>query len=221
MLFLFHGISACLILVGVAFPNLAVASPSKATTSAPSKWTSCPTSLSTSPKLKCLTFKVPLDYDNPKGETIDLLAVKQLTANDSSRIGSLVFQQGGPGIPTAALLATHVNATGNTWGAAGQYFDIIAVDPRGVGINHPVLCDPAAMKFDSNSALFPKDESEFNASLAAWTRLGENCAKRTGKLINHLDTVTQAKDLEAARIAMGEGKLNYCQLLSSRISMPT
>ena len=36
--------------------------------------------------------------------------------------------------------------------------------------------------------------------------------KRTGPSFNHSDTINAAHDLEAIRIALGEGKLNYMGL---------
>lgn len=174
-------------------------------------WVTCPASLST--ELKCLTVTVPLDWDNPKGETIDLVAAKYIT-NGTNKIGSAVFQWGGPGNPTAISLVQDMNGTAPAFGEIKDHFDIVAVDPRGVGINHVVKCDPSiARNQDLLTALYPNNEQEFNAAVKLYKDLGQSCVNRTGKVINHLDTVTQAKDLEAVRVAMGEGKLTYCTFM--------
>lgn len=188
-----------------------VASCAPAPTHKAANWVACPASLST--ELKCLTVTVPLDWDNPKGETIDIVAAKYIT-NGTNKIGSAVFQWGGPGNPTAISLVQDMNGTVPAFGEIKDQFDIVAVDPRGVGINHVIKCDPSiARKQDLITALYPNNEQEFNAGIKLYKELGQSCTNRTGKVINHLDTVTQAKDLEAVRVAMGEGKLTYCTLI--------
>ncbi|KAJ9637482.1 hypothetical protein H2204_004906 [Knufia peltigerae] len=190
-------------LVGLAaFSGLVTCSPtpSKEDKTPKPNWYDCPASLST--ELKCLDVTVPLDYDDPDGETINITAVKMIT-NSTDKIGSAVFQWGGPGFPVAVTVAQDLNGTAESFFQFKDRFDIVAVDPRGVGINHPVKCDPKHGKENWFDAAYPNNEKEFNDGLAFFKELGESCANRTGKVIHHLDTVTQAKDLESVRVAMG------------------
>jgi pimeloyl-ACP methyl ester carboxylesterase len=39
--------------------------------------------------------------------------------------------------------------------------------------------------------------------------LGESCLNLTGPLLGHIDTISAAKDIEATRLALNEGKLNW------------
>ena len=175
----------------------------------PPNWVDCPASLST--QLKCLTVPVPLDYDNPNGETINLTAVKLIT-NGTQKLGSAVFQWGGPGTPSASVLVSELNATASTttFGSIKESFDILAIDPRGVGVNYPVKCDPAFGQRDTSGVFYPDNETEFNNAIELYQSLAQSCVNRTGKVINYMDTLTSAKDLESVRVAMGEGKLTYC-----------
>lgn len=178
----------------------------------PPNWVDCPPSLST--KLKCLTVPVPLDYNNPKGETINLTVVKLIT-NGTQKLGSAVFQWGGPGDPSASVLATEANGTTSSFGPIKDSFDILAIDPRGIGVNYPVKCDPTFGARDLSSALYPDNETDFNNAVQLFKSLAQSCVNRTGNIINYMDTLTSAKDLESVRVAIGEGKLTYCKFSSN------
>lgn len=55
----------------------------------------------------------------------------------------------------------------------------------------------------------PKTKAAFDSMVAHWRKLGLDCMKRTGTSFNHSDTISAAHDLEAIRLALGEGSLNY------------
>ena len=55
---------------------------------------------------QCATAKVPKDYDNPRGGTLDIAVAKSPATDPSQRIGSLFFNFGGPG----AFAAPYVEA---------------------------------------------------------------------------------------------------------------
>ncbi|NUO45256.1 MAG: alpha/beta hydrolase, partial [Streptomyces sp.] len=47
---------------------------------------------------QCATLKAPRDWDDPQGDTIGLALIRARTSGDESkRIGSLIFNFGGPG----------------------------------------------------------------------------------------------------------------------------
>jgi hypothetical protein len=94
------------------------------------------------PNLQCGQLAVPLDYDHPGGAKITL-GFNRLRAQDRAhRIGSLIINPGGPG---SASIAVAVEAAGgHLWDPAlHQRFDLIGMDPRGIGMTTPVRCDPA------------------------------------------------------------------------------
>ena len=47
---------------------------------------------------------VPLDYDDPQGETIDLWVTRHRTTSDG-RVGVLLANNGGPGLPASSIAA--------------------------------------------------------------------------------------------------------------------
>ena len=73
----------------------------------------------------CAKVKVPLDYDNPGGQTIEIAVKKRAAGGDS--IGSLFVNPGGPGGSGIDLVDE-----------AGSYFskkltssyDVVGFDPR-------------------------------------------------------------------------------------------
>jgi pimeloyl-ACP methyl ester carboxylesterase len=84
------------------------------------------------------------------------------------------------------------------------------MDPRGLGLSTQVRCAPA--RSNPPVSLFPRTRAKF-AQLAAWARaLGQSCHRLTGPLLGHVDTLSVARDMEALRRALGEGKLNFLGL---------
>lgn len=177
--------------------------------SSPTTWSECPKVITQETSmLKCTNISVPLDYSNVDGEHIPLLLVK-LPANDTdTHRGSLVWQLGGPGVITLNALINAVTGGLDSFGELRNFFDIVVAEPRGIGLNHPVKCDPQYSQQKMKS--YPRTEQEFLESLSFYEAMGEDCLARTGDVMHHMDTLTQARDLEATRTALGDEKLNYC-----------
>src|SRR5690606_3120052 len=47
--------------------------------------------------LQCTTLRVPLDYDNPGGKSIELAVLRYPAQDQERKLGSLVINPGGPG----------------------------------------------------------------------------------------------------------------------------
>ncbi|HEY3486057.1 MAG TPA: hypothetical protein VGK49_11785, partial [Ilumatobacteraceae bacterium] len=58
-------------------------------------WDECDDPLVTEDEVECATLTVPLDYDDPSGDTIDLALVRVPAGGD--RKGAVLFNPGGPG----------------------------------------------------------------------------------------------------------------------------
>ncbi|MEV5880216.1 alpha/beta hydrolase [Streptomyces sp. NPDC052101] len=171
-------------------------------------WTACPFPDSPA-ELQCASIQVPVDYAHPHGLKATI-TVDRLRASGAHPVGSLFFDPGGPGgsgtqFVQAESLGAHVFSA-----ATREHFDVIGLDPRGVGLSSPVRCDPALL--NRQVSLFPKDEAGFRHLVARNKALGRSCRRLTGPLLEHVDTVSAARDLEALRQALGEGKLNYLGL---------
>ena len=160
--------------------------------------------------LQCGELSVPLDYGDPHGAKITL-GFNRLPAGDPAhRVGSLIVNPGGPGGAGSQVVAVEA-AGGQLWHPSlHERFDMIGMDPRGVGTSTPVQCDPDV--FNRLVSLFPSTEAQFD-QLASWARaFGQSCLERTGPLLGHVDTRSAARDMEALRRALGDGKLNFLGL---------
>lgn len=156
--------------------------------------------------LRCAALPVPLDHARPSGEKIELALVKVPAADPRRRIGSLVFNFGGPGGEGVDTLAQ----------AAGQYadlrarYDLIGLDPRGVGRSSPVACvddrrmDALAAMDDSPDTA--AEERAYEAGRAGFVR---GCEARSGRLLPHVGTADAARDLDLVRAAVGDERLHY------------
>jgi pimeloyl-ACP methyl ester carboxylesterase len=171
---------------------------------------SAATPAATDAGLECATLPVPLDYADPDGEQITI-GLNRLPARDpANRIGSLIFNPGGPGGAASPVVALQASGTPVFTPAVLDHFDVIGMDPRGTGTSTPVRCDPDVWNEDVSR--FPANEAEF-AQLRAYTEaVGESCLRLTGPLLGHLDTVSVARDMEQVRLALGGEPLNFLGL---------
>jgi pimeloyl-ACP methyl ester carboxylesterase len=160
--------------------------------------------------LECATLSVPLDYADPNGEQITIGLNRLPARAPANRIGSLIFNPGGPGGPASPIVAFQASGTPVFTPAVLDHFDLIGMDPRGTGTSTPVRCDPDV--WNDYVSRFPKDEAGFERLRAHTQAVGESCLQLTGPLLGHLDTVSAAKDIEQVRLALGGEPLNYLGL---------
>ncbi len=171
-------------------------------------WTACPFPGSPA-ALRCASIQVPVDYAHPHGPTATV-TVDRLPATGSHPVGSLFFDPGGPGGSGTEIVYGESLGANLLSAATREHFDLIGVDPRGVGLSSPVRCDPALL--NRQVPVFPKNEAEFRQVVERNQALGRSCRRMTGPLLDHVDTVSAAHDLELLRRALGQGKLNYLGL---------
>jgi pimeloyl-ACP methyl ester carboxylesterase len=155
----------------------------------------------------CARLTVPLDYRRPAGDTLDLALLRVPARDPERRIGSLVVNPGGPGVPGTSYAAAADQAFGQP---LRDRFDIVGPDPRGTGASHPVDC-LADRELDAYVADDPDPETAAERrEYQAWlTAFGEGCVGRSGALAAHVSTIEAARDLDVLRAALGESKLTY------------
>jgi len=159
------------------------------------------------PGFQCATVKVPLDYTRPTGPTIKL-AVNRLRATDRKhRIGSLLTNPGGPG---GSGLAYAYAAKKSIDAKVRARYDVIGIDPRGVGKSSPVKC-LTDQELDRYHAIdFTPDNNREKAALrAANKRYAQACLRRSGKILPYLGSENAARDMDVVRAVLGDTKLNY------------
>ncbi|KAI1092458.1 alpha/beta-hydrolase [Rostrohypoxylon terebratum] len=171
-------------------------------------WGPCPDQFA--PNLTCATYTVPLDWSNPCNETIELGLVRLEASDKSARIGNLFMNPGGPGGQASSLVGELALNPGTVDPQILERFDVIGLDPRGVGLSTPVQCDVAA--YNKRVSFFPKTQAEYDELVAYNKALGESCYAKTGRLIDFVDTISAVKDHEAVRKALGNEKINLLGL---------
>ena len=156
-------------------------------------------------QIRCTNLTLPLNWDKPNGKQINVGIGMLPVADKSKRIGYLFTNPGGPGNSAIEDLSSNAGFWKST--KLHQYFDIIAPDPRGTAYSTPIRCDPAA--WNVRVAEIPSTEAEFYHLNKTYTEMGGSCAKASGDILNHVDTVSVARDFEAIRIALGDEPMNY------------
>jgi pimeloyl-ACP methyl ester carboxylesterase len=179
------------------------AAPAAATAGRPTEalsWQPCPVATS----FDCATLRVPVDWQHPGGATVGLAVIRQRASDPARRIGSLVVDPGGPG---GSGLDYVQQGSGQFSAGLLARFDLVSWDPRGVGQSHPVRCDAALL--DNPVSLFPTSQAELSALKTYNQKLLTSCRAGTGPLYDHLDSASNARDLNALRAALGENKLSF------------
>lgn len=86
---------------------------------------------------QCATATVPLDWQDPSGSTISLAVVKHPAGNAAQKIGTLMFNPGGPGGTGTSEFPQWIDGFPQE---LRDRFDIVSWDPRGVGESTAVQC---------------------------------------------------------------------------------
>jgi len=159
--------------------------------------------------MQCTTATAPVDWDDPTGETIEL-ALSRHTATGEKR-ASLLVNPGGPGGSGYDFVLDSVDFA--TSARLQESFDIVGFDPRGVGRSTAVSCYEEPSEFDSyiyGVTDGDKGSDEWIAAAEQSNRaFGERCLELTGPLLEHVDTISAARDLDMLRAALGDEKLDY------------
>jgi pimeloyl-ACP methyl ester carboxylesterase len=159
---------------------------------------------------QCATATVPLDYKDPTGATITLSVAKRPADDQEHKIGALFFDNGGPGGPNVPSVREDPKPFTD---ALRAKFDIIGVDPRGVGESSPIRCfasqeEQAAFVATAGDA-FPQTPEEDAAYAAFSAEYGKRCAANAGPLLAHITTSNVARDFDLIRQAVGDKKFSY------------
>ncbi|MFD9822121.1 alpha/beta hydrolase [Streptomyces violascens] len=167
---------------------------------------SAPSPLPGGAQWKCATMKVPLDYANPEAGTLDLALIRTEATDKAHRIGSLVFNFGGPG---GSGVSTLPAAASDYEGLRGRY-DLVSFDPRGVGASAPVQCenDSQLDKYFAQDAT-PDDASKEEAYIEGLKSFATACQDNSGKVLPHVGTTEAARDMDLLRQVLGDQKLYY------------
>ncbi|MGB3484706.1 MAG: alpha/beta hydrolase [Mycobacterium sp.] len=156
---------------------------------------------------QCGFLAVPVDYDEPDGDAVDLALIRFPATGD--KIGSLVFNPGGPGesgieaafglIPT---LPPEIR----------ERFDFVGFDPRGVSSSSPALWCNSDADNDRQRAeplidYTPEGVEYLNKQTEEFV---QRCVDKMGEdFLANMGTDNVARDLDRIREAVGDEKLTF------------
>ena len=161
----------------------------------------------------CARARVPLDYRYPRGAMIELSVIRHRASDQARRLGSVFINPGGPG---ESGLETLPSIVGTLPSALVARFDWLSWDPRGVGASTAVQCfasEAAEKRFLAGVGIpflsFPVGRVQMKRWISRFRSFGARCARRNGRLLEHVSTADTARDLDLLRRAVGDRSLNY------------
>lgn len=157
-------------------------------------------------QLSCGGLEVPLDHARPDGERIALSIVRARLAGQSQRIGSLIYNPGGPGasgldyLPATLAMLPEIVL---------QRFDVVSMDPRGTGGSAPFNCPKAPQVPPGEVAPDVLTDAGLAAAAQLDRQYAEGCLRVLGDRAPFFSTEATAQDLDLLRAAVGDEKLTY------------
>ncbi|KUN36264.1 peptidase [Streptomyces longwoodensis] len=168
---------------------------------------SAPSPLPDGDAWQCATMKAPLNWDDPKGDTLGIALIRAKASGDPGRrIGSLLFNFGGPG----GSGVTTLPAFGEDYAALRTRYDLVSFDPRGVGRSDGVRCENH-QQLDAyfQQDMTPDDAAERTTLLDNTKEFNAACEKNSKEVLPHVRTTDAARDMDLMRQVLGDAKMHY------------
>jgi pimeloyl-ACP methyl ester carboxylesterase len=163
-------------------------------------WTPC------EGQFQCANIKVPTDYKNPQGESIQISAIK--LATKGKKLGTILVNPGGPG--GSGYDFVRDAATTNISAKLRASYDVLGFDPRGVKRSAPVTCLDDKARDASRAANYDLNtDAGLAQALADNKKIIDACVQNTGPRLGFIDTVSAAKDMDIIRAVVNDKQLNY------------
>lgn len=166
-------------------------------------WSNCTAMLgdaSDIPTARCAMIPVAANID---------VAVIRIPA-EGTRIGSLFVNPGGPGGSAVDAVAGMGAALKGS--PINEHFDLVGVDPRGVGHSTPELRCRTDAEFDAWRADPMVDYSPAGVAHieAMYQQFADRCVSRMGKdFLSGVGAATTADDMDTVRRVLGDEQINY------------
>src|SRR4051812_12929698 len=169
-------------------------------------WGKCDNASLVARHAECGFLTVPLDYAKPASRTIELAVsrIRHKTPH-AGYLGVMLVNPGGPGGSGLALSVLGDFVPDK----AGDAYDWIGFDPRGVGASRPALsCDSTYAGYN-RPAYVPTTAALEKTWLNKARGYAEACAASGGPLLDHLRTTDTVADMESIRAALGVPQISY------------
>ena len=156
--------------------------------------------------LECATLTVPLDYNAPDGDSVDLALVRQPAQR--SRVGAVLFNPGGPGGSGFDFIAYSGDYIQSGLGL--ERFDIVGFDPRGVDRSGGIRClDDAFLDEHLYLDDTPDTAEEIRLLEESATGFADGCEERYGDTLRFYSTANTARDMEMMRLGLEDDQVSY------------
>ncbi|MBF6180775.1 alpha/beta hydrolase [Nocardia otitidiscaviarum] len=171
-------------------------------------WGTCPDPAATD-RMQCARITVPLDYRVPHGRRIEIAISRLPSAHPDKRRGVLFTNPGGPG--GAGLSYPALLAAAKLPQSVLDAYDVIGMDPRGVGESTPVTCGLSeTQRQRRNLPAYAHTDADVVAEAEFARAIADQCATSDSAwLLPHTTTANTARDIDRIRAALGEDKISY------------
>ncbi|MEU3513258.1 alpha/beta hydrolase [Streptomyces longwoodensis] len=200
-------LNAAALLTAAGLLTAALPASSPSSVPPPLKWRACPQDVA-KPGLQCATLDVPLDYRNSSGQTIEIAISRLASTDPGKRRGVLLTNSGGPGGQGLSFPAD-LRDLGIPKSVLDRY-DVIGIDPRGVGHSTPVTCNLTPQEHPSNIPTYARNPADVTAEAKRVSAVAKKCgSSKTASVLPYITTANTARDMDRIRSALGERRVSY------------
>ena len=177
----------------------------------PPAWAGCERFLGDTtaiPTARCGTVSVPFDYAKPEGAQAQLAVIR--VPATAEKIGVLVVNPGGPGASAVDTVAGM--GVGLADSEIAKHFDLVGIDPRGVGHSTPELRCRSDAEFDAYRREPMADYSPAGVAHIEqlYSQIVASCTEKMGTdFLAGVGTASAVSDIDVVRAALGENQINY------------
>jgi pimeloyl-ACP methyl ester carboxylesterase len=173
----------------------------------PIQWGQCSSPTLQAFGAQCGFLVVPRDYSHPNGTKIRLAVSRVLhTTPDSDYQGVMLVNPGGPG--GSGLIYSILGAF--IPNGAGEAYDWIGFDPRGVGSSQPSLACDGTFFNGPRPPYEPTTQTILDQWVSRSKAYAAACTHAPGQaLFNDVKTTDTIADMESLRLALGQQKINF------------
>lgn len=152
---------------------------------------------------ECADVEVPLDYEDPDDETIQVSVLRAPATGD--RTGALFVNPGGPGASATEFVAT---LSFQLPDEITEHFDIVGVEPRGLGASSIDCGGDFTELYGLDYSIDSAEDEETLLSVSQ--DYVDGCEAEAGdELLANIGTLDVARDMDAVREAMGDEQISY------------
>ncbi|MBO3130548.1 alpha/beta hydrolase [Dermatophilus congolensis] len=156
--------------------------------------------------MQCGELAVPLDYKDEKKGTIDLAISRRPADDQKHKLGVLFVNPGGPGGSAVSAVGMFSSKMGRD---IRKNFDIVGVDPRGIGGSDLALCKMKANDIAEEGEPYPISPEQIAKRKAHDEKKRKACEDSKTRILPYMTTADVARDMDRVREVLGQKVINY------------